>query len=33
VHGSSLSSYDIVAPGIGDYSLMNAFARYWSNGR
>ncbi len=31
VHGSSLSalsSYDIVAPGIGDYSLMNAFARY-----
>lgn len=31
VHGSSLSalsSYDMVAPGIGDYSLMNAFARY-----
>lgn len=31
VHGSSLSalsSYDIVAPGIGDYSLMNAFARF-----
>jgi pimeloyl-ACP methyl ester carboxylesterase len=31
VHGSSLSalsSYDIVAPGIGDYSLMNAFARH-----
>ncbi len=31
VHGSSLSalsSFDVVTLGIGDYSLMNAFARY-----
>ena len=31
VHGSSLSalsSYDLTVPGIGDYSLMNAFARH-----